>query len=110
MKRLFGIALLLGICVGFSYGQSQQIARAYGTATTSFQKFGFSERVYNWTFKNDASSGTDTLWVVIGSDTSSTNRFPVKQGETIPFSGVRNDTIAVKASANTIPFRAWGIH
>lgn len=109
MKRISLVLLLLIVYTLAALPQAKQTARVINRATTSFQKFGFPDRVYNWTFANDTTGGSDTLIVVIGRDTSAAFRLPIIKGETIALPGIQGDTIQVKATGNSIPFRAWGI-
>jgi hypothetical protein len=47
--------------------------------------------------------------VVVGRDTSAAYRLPVLKNTTINLAGIQGDTIQVKATGNSIPFRAWGV-
>lgn len=111
MKQLFlALTVLALITAGCDVvlAQGRFTSTAYGTATTTFAKKGFASRVNGVNFSNDAASGTDTLWCVLGKDTSAARRFPLLKGERILFPASA-DTVYLKSSANTIPYRVWGV-
>jgi len=86
----------------FSYSQ---IKTGYGRATTSYTTKTFSTRVFSVEVCNDTTAGNDTLFVCINGDTG--NLYPILKTEKKKFY-VPVNTIKVKTSANTIPYRIEG--
>lgn len=110
MKRLLLILVVL-LCIScVASAQQYSIKVKYGRATTAWTKYGFPKRLLNISVSNDTTAGTDSLWVAFNKDTSATGKFPLLKNETVPFPGLQADTVYVKSSANTIPYRIWGSH
>ena len=108
MKRLL---LFLGL-LAFAYSEApSQIVYMYSsdtTAGTTWKKYAKpnARKIYQFEVSNDSSSGTSQLYIALSStDTSANRRFWLDWGETIFFESVNVDTVAIRASTGSIPYR-----
>ena len=104
-KYLVLILIVLGVAVAF--GQLRKMYVSKGTVTTSWTKI-YKTSPQKITQLEVISDGTtsDTLYVAFEHDTTATQKFPLLAGESLYFATVYLDTVRLKASANTIPYRA----
>lgn len=106
-KILVLVAVLVIACV--SVAQITRIVSKFGRANTNWTKLGApSGRILNPYISNDTTAGADTLWVVIGKDTTTAHRIPLLKTKSVLLTGISADTIRIRASANTIPYTIYG--
>jgi len=96
------------LIVDTTSAQQRNIVRSYGRATTSWTKLGRPNStiaLYNPSFANDTTAGSDTLWIAVNRDT--TNKVPLYAHESLSWP-IQCDTLLLRASgSNAIPYRMW---
>ena len=75
------------------------------TAWTSLQKTNYG-KIVEFELTNDETSGSGLLYFAFNSDTSATQIFGLKWGESILLKGINVNLVRIKSSASTIAYRA----